>query len=79
MVSEKPNICTLIPPPGNAPEEVEVVGEVKLDRVGIRGTWCNRNRDSTVGSESYSPYKTTTRLAAVMEHAQDVIRGEEPN
>lgn len=79
MASGKPNICTLIPQPGNAPEEVEVVGEVKLDRVGIRGTWCNRNRDSAVGSESYSLCKTTMRLAGVMQHAQDVIRGKEPS
>lgn len=59
MVSEKPNIYILIPQPGNTTEEAEMVGEMKLDGVGIRGTWWNENHDWTVGAERYAIYKTT--------------------
>lgn len=45
--------------PGNTTEEVEMVGEMKPDGVGIRGTWQNKNHDRTVGTERYAIYKPT--------------------
>jgi len=57
VVSEKPNIYIEVPQPGNATEEVEMVGEMKLDSVGRRGTWWSKNHDWTVGTKRYAIYK----------------------
>lgn len=59
VVSEKPNIYILILHPGYTTEDVETVGEMKLDGVGIKGTWWNKNHDWTVGIEGYAIYKST--------------------
>lgn len=45
--------------PGNTMEEVKLVGEMKLDGVGIRGMRWNKNCDWAVGTERYAIYKTT--------------------
>lgn len=46
VVSEKPNIYTPIPQHSNTGEEVELVGEMKLDKWKTRGTW-NKNHVGT--------------------------------
>lgn len=42
-------------------EEVEIVGEMKLDSVRIRRTWWNKNHDWTVNTERYAIYKKTVK------------------
>lgn len=59
VVSEKPNIYILIPQSGNITQGVEIAGEMKLDSMGLRGTWWNKNHDWTVGTERYAIYKNT--------------------